>query len=63
MSVFREAVNNLNNQSAYVLVGAKLIKAKTLQVKGDMVRVTLDEPIGSVAHIYVQIDNVVLADN
>jgi hypothetical protein len=64
MSTFRNAVNSLDDKSAYVMVGDSLILATNLNVVDDMVEVTLSTPIsGGISMIFVHIDNLVLASN
>ena len=64
MSTFRNAVNSLDDKSAYVMVGDTLILATNLNVVDDMVEVTLSTPIsGGITKIFVHIDNLVLASN
>lgn len=63
MSTFRNAVNSLDDKSAYVMLGDSLVLANSLNVVDDMVEVKLSAPIsGSITKIYVHIDNIVLAD-
>ncbi|MCL1066894.1 hypothetical protein L2735_08755 [Shewanella olleyana] len=64
MSTFRNAVNSLDDKSAYIMVGDTLILATNLNVVDDMVEVTLSTPIsGGISRIFVHIDNLVLASN
>lgn len=64
MSAFRNAVASLDDKEAYVMVGASLVLATSLNVVDDMVEVRLSAPIsGGITKIYVHIDNIVLADN
>lgn len=64
MNTFRNAVNSLDDKSAYVMVGDTLILATNLNVVDDMVEVTLSVPIsGGITKIFVHIDNLVLASN
>lgn len=64
MSTFRNAVNSLDDKSAYVMVGDTLVLATNLTIVDDMVEVTLGTPIsGGIDRIFVHIDNLVLASN
>lgn len=64
MSTFRNAVNSLDNNSAYVMVGDTLILATSLNVFDDMVEVSLSTPIsGGISKIFIHIDNLVLASD
>jgi len=61
MSTFRNSVNNLDEKSAYVMVGDKLVKASRINVVDDLVEVFLSTPITGINKIYIHIDNIVLA--
>jgi hypothetical protein len=64
MSTFRNAVNSLDDKSAYVMVADTLVLATNLNIVDDMVEVTLATPISDgIERIYVHIDNLVLASN
>ncbi|MBC7010434.1 hypothetical protein BIZ38_18475 [Pseudoalteromonas sp. BZK2] len=64
MSTFRNAVNSLDDKSAYVMVADTLVLATNLNIVDDMVEVTLATPISDgIGRIFVHIDNLVLASN
>ncbi|ACE83602.1 hypothetical protein [Cellvibrio japonicus] len=64
MSTFRNAINNLDDKSAYIMVGNMLVLATALNVIDDMVEVTLSAPISNgINKIFIHINNLVLASN